>query len=389
MPKHQRVFLFLVLLLLLAAIACQTTLSQPSSEPDTDAIVRDVVATIEAGRAVEIATPDGFVSTQLPPLSRDLEISFVNVYQRANPSVVHIFVYSNQFDVPLGSGSGFVIDSDGYIVTNNHVVAEGDTFEVSFVDGERGEASLIGADVDSDLAVLQVKTLPEGVNPIPLGDSANLDVGQFVIAIGNPFGEAGSMSFGIISALGRTIDSQRAVDGGGRYSLPQVIQTDAAINPGNSGGPLLNLDGEVIGVNSSIFTRSGTNSGVGFSIPVNAVKRITPVLIADGSYTYPYLGISMAGTLDLETQQELELPSTIGVYVTNVVPDTPAAEAGLIGSIGPGGDFIQSIDGNTVRDSSDLISYLVFETEVGQTIELSVLRGDEEIVVPLTLGARP
>jgi 2-alkenal reductase len=322
-------------------------------------------------------------------MSRDLEESFINVYQRINPSVVHIFVYTNQFDVPIGSGSGFVLDNEGHIVTNNHVVATGDEFEVSFADGSRRSADLIGTDVDSDLAVIQVRSLPSNVQPVPLADSAELQVGQFVIAIGNPFGEEGSMSFGIISALGRTIDSQRTIDGGGRYSLPQVIQTDAAINPGNSGGPLLNLDGEVIGVNSSILTRSGTNSGVGFSIPVNAVKRIAPSLISNGSYTYPYLGISMAGSLDLETQQELDLPDTNGVYVTNVVPDTPADRAGLIGEIGPGGDFIRAIDGQRIKDSSELISYLVFETEVGQTIELSVLRDNEEIVVPLILGARP
>ena len=148
-----------------------------------------------------------------------------------------------------------------------------------------------------------------------------------------------------------------------QISLPQVIQTDAAINPGNSGGPLLNLSGEVIGVNSSILTRSGTNAGVGFAIPVNAVKRIAPALIRSGVYEYPYIGISMAGTLDLETQQELGLSTGNGVYVTNVVPDSPANDAGLVGNIGPGGDFILAIDGQPVKDSSELVSYLVFDIE--------------------------
>ncbi len=180
------------------------------------------------------------------------------------------------------------------------------------------------------LGVLKVDDLPENVQPVSLGDSKALQVGQFVVAIGNPFGEAGSMSIGVISGLGRTLESQRIAEGGGRYSLPEVIQTDAAINPGNSGGPLLNLEGEVIGVNSAISTRTGTNSGVGFSIPVNAVKQIVPKLISDGEYVYPYMGIRML-SLDLDLQEQLSLPQTNGAYVTEVTADSPAEDAGLIG----------------------------------------------------------
>ncbi|HQF69881.1 MAG TPA: PDZ domain-containing protein, partial [Promineifilum sp.] len=200
---------------------------------------------------------------------------------------------------------------------------------------------------------------------------------------------------GIVSALGRTLTSDRITEGGGRYSLPQVIQTDAAINPGNSGGPLLNLAGEVIGVNSSIRTSTGTNSGVGFSIPVNAVRRIAPALITNGTYHYTYMGIRMAA-LDLTSQQALGLPQVTGAYVTEVSPNAPAALAGLraggvdeVGELLPGGDLIIAVDGQPIASSDDLISYLVFSTEVGQTINLTIIRDGQQLDVPLTLGQRP
>lgn len=380
----------LIIILVLSAIACQSSINgQPAAEFDNDAIVRAAVATIEAQSPTESHSLAANVTDQSPPLSFELQDRLIDVYKRINPSVVHIFVYSNALNMPLGSGSGFVYDEAGHIVTNNHVVSEGERFEIAFPDGSRQNAVLIGSDVDSDLAVIKVDEMPADVVPVSLGNSSDLEVGEFVIAIGNPFGEISSMSVGIISGLGRTIDSQRPVNGGGRYSLPQVIQTDAAINPGNSGGPLLDLSGAAVGVNSAILTRSGTNSGVGFSIPINAVKRVVPSLIENGTYTYPYIGISMASSLNLETQAELGLSSGNGVYVTNVVAGTPAASAGLVGSLGPGGDFIVAIDGSNVKDSSALISYLVFETEVGQTVDLTVIRDGEEVIIPLTLGARP
>jgi len=388
--------LFTIILLFLTA--CQEPASTLNQEPiiDQDALVNSVVATVVAQLPQQTETPETaeplptVTNEQAVTMDQTLEDQLIDIYRRINPAVVHIFVFDDLegTSLPLGTGSGFVFDREGYIVTNNHVVVEGDSFEVVFADGSHHSAELVGADVDSDLGVLKVDELPDGIVPISLGDSNNLKVGQFVIAIGNPFGEAGSMSVGIISGLGRTLESQRIAEGGGRYSLPEVIQTDAAINPGNSGGPLLNLAGEVVGVNSAISTRTGTNSGVGFSIPVNAVRQIVPQLIADGVYVYPYIGVRML-TLNLDLQEQLDLKQATGAYVTEVTENSPAAAASLIGANGPGGDLIVAVDGNEVLSSDDLIAYLVFETEVGQTVDLTVLRDGEEKLIPLTLGERP
>lgn len=396
---RQHPIILIILLLLGTAVACQLSGAAPAAEGiDTDAIVQEAVATIEAqlpDPAPQSSAPE-VANSSFDALELDLQDAFINIYAQVNPAVVHIRVSTDQqdFNIPLGTGSGFLYDSDGHIVTNNHVVTDGDSFEVVFADGSRSEATVVGTDVDSDLAVIKAKKLPEGIQPVTLADSATIQVGQFVAAIGNPFDETGSMSIGIISGLGRTLQSQRVADGGGRYSLPQVIQTDAAINPGNSGGPLLNINGEVIGVNSAILTRTGTNSGVGFSIPVNAVKRIVPSLIANGVYTYPFIGISM-WDLDIDWQKQFDLPQSSGAYITEVVTGSPATAAGLIASGNdgrvplPGGDLIIAINDHQVIDSDDLISYLVFETEAGQTIDLTIIRDKEELIVPLTLGERP
>ncbi len=379
-----------IIFLALTAVACQLSSAQPLTTVDTDAIVQEVVATIQAQQPTPAALSPNITNTNFESVDLELETALINLYQRVNPAVVHIrvFVENQEFTIPLGTGSGFVYDIEGHIVTNNHVVADGDSFEVVFSDGTQSKAVIVGTDVDSDLAVIKVEQLPSGVQPVPLADSTAVQVGEFVAAIGNPFDETGSMSIGIVSGLGRTLESQRVAEGVGRFSLPQVIQTDAAINPGNSGGPLLNLNGEVIGVNSNILTRTGTNSGVGFSIPVNAVKRVVPAIIVNGSYTYPYIGIRML-SVDTTWQEELETTQSTGAYVTDVSIGTPAEEAGLIGQEGPGGDLIIGINGRTILSSDDLISYLVFETEVGQTVDLTIIRNKEEMTIPLTLGARP
>lgn len=234
--------------------------------------------------------------------------------------------------------------------------------------------------------------LPQGVTALHLGDSDELLIGQLVVAIGNPFGEQGSMTLGIVSGLGRSLPSQRDRAVGSTYSLSQVIQTDAPINPGNSGGPLLDLDGEVVGVNAAIASQTGENSGVGFSIPVSAVRLIVPALIKDGSYAYPYIGASFASEISLDDVELLALPQTQGAYVVTVTPGSPADQAGLLAAgdaTGRGGDLIVAIDGQPVQDFSDLNSYLIFHTSVGQTIDLTVLRDGAQLTIPLTLGTRP
>ena len=389
-------FLFIVILAL-SALACQAlSIDQPvtiSQAPSQQELVDQAVATVMAQLPQATVMPS-VTTGQAAPLSTDIEGALVELYKRVNPSVVHIYVLDEQSFV-IGTGSGFVYDDLGHIVTNNHVVTGAQGLEVVFSDGTRRSAEVVGTDVDSDLAVIRIESLPEGVGSIPLGDSDNVQVGQFVVAIGNPFDETGSLSLGVISGLGRSLSSDRIAEGGGRYSLPQVIQTDAAINPGNSGGPLLNLAGEVVGVNSAIRTSTGTNSGVGFSIPVNAVRRVIPALIAEGVYHYPYIGIRMS-PLDLASQQEMGLPQAAGAYVIDITPNSPAQRAGLIASgfndtVGliPGGDLIIAVDGRPIAGPDDLISFLVFNAEVDQTIMLTVIRGGEQIELPLTLAERP
>jgi len=358
---------------------------QTSSDTvDIDEIIRAVVATLEP-RLIQ-QNPTVQISNQADALANeeDLQETLIDLYRRSNPSVVYILTN-------VGSGSGFVYSDEGYVVTNNHVIEDSPAYEIVFANGERRRGDLIGRDVDSDLAVLDVEDLPTGVEPLPLAGADDIQVGQFVVAIGNPFGEQGSMSLGIVSGLDRSIRSRRTTSAGGGYTLPEVIQTDAPINPGNSGGPLFNLDGEVVGVNSAIASTTGANTGVGFAIPVAAVRQIIPHLIADGGYEYPYLGVSFVDQLSLADQQALDLPSTLGVYVLTTTQDGPADKAGMRGAStnSRGGDLIVRLDDVEVKDFSDLNSYLVFNTMVGQTIKVTVLRGDQEIVLDVMLGARP
>ena len=354
---------------------------------DTEAIAATVLAEVNAQLAQQTSSPVVSSNNSVMALASDtLQSALINVYQQTNPSVVYIIVPQ------IGSGSGFVYSDDGYIVTNNHVVEDGRSYEVVFANGERMAATLIGADIDSDLAVLKVDELPTGVTALPLADLNTVQVGEFVVAIGNPFGEQGSMSLGIVSALGRSLPSQRDLGSGSSYSLPEVIQTDAPINPGNSGGPLLNLNGEVIGVNSAIASTTGTNSGVGFAIPVSAIRQIVPSLISEGSYTYPYMGVGFDDEVSLDEQDIYGLGQTQGAYVLSVTTGSPADKAGLRAAnpnTGQGGDLVIAIDGQTINDFADLNSYLVFNTTVGQTIDVTILRNGTETTLQLTLGERP
>jgi 2-alkenal reductase len=375
----------------MTGLAC--SLSSNNNSNENGNIATATATVVDPGSPNLAVDPPPVIPAQNQGFSPELESALINLYQRTNPSVVHILVYLSLSDVlPLGSGSGFVYDNTGHIVTNNHVVEDGVVYEVVFWDGSRRRAEVVGRDVDSDLAVIKVDSLPEGSSPLPLGNSDQIQVGEFVVAIGNPFGEQGSMAMGIISGLSRSLESQRALeDPTLRYSLPEVIQTDAPINPGNSGGPLVNLRGEVLGVNSAIRSTTGVNSGVGFSIPVNAVRRIIPSLIANGSYVYSYMGVQIR-SLNLNLQERFELPQVTGAYVVGTTPGGPADESDLISaneSDGRGGDLIIAVDGQPILDTEQLIAFLVFNTEVGQTINLTVLRGNETVNVPLTLGARP
>jgi S1-C subfamily serine protease len=353
--------------------------------------------------------PTSFVPTPLPAsaggaLSEE-EALLENLYLRVNPAVVNITVSGGDASQPteLGSGSGFVIDEKGHIVTNNHVVAEATELEVTFSDGRVAMAKVVGADPYSDLAVIKVDAPDNWLAPVELGDSDAIKVGQRVVAIGNPFGLQGSMTLGIVSALGRTLpaDQQSAQDGG-FFQNPQIIQTDAAINPGNSGGPLLDIRGRVIGVNAAIRTDNGTraNSGVGFAIPVNTVKRVAPQLIEKGSVSYPYLGVTSDNRFSIaELAVAVKLPVEHGVLVSSVTPDGPADQAGLRGSnttarvrgvqVAVGGDIIIAIDGTEIHDFDAMITYLVNHTQVGQTVTVTIVRDGQEQQVKVKLGERP
>lgn len=357
--------------------------------------------------------------TPIPPAildSADAEEKLVaSIYERVAPSVVHIRVVQHvsgvqpprveipgwpDFEFPpedyysRGEGSGFVWDTSGHIVTNYHVVQNAEKVEVIFFDGVTVPAEVIGTDPDSDLAVLRVDRPAEALRPVELGDSDAVFVGQRAIAIGNPFGQEWTLTVGVVSALGRTLPS-----GTSQFSIPEMIQTDAAINPGNSGGPLLDGNGRVIGVNTMIISNFQVSSGVGFAIPVNIVKRVVPVLIEEGHYTYAWLGIR-GRALERGIAEAMGLaPEQRGALVIEVVQGSPAARAGLRGSsktikldgasVEIGGDVIVAIDDQPVRSMDDLIVYLVKETRPGQKVTLTILREGREQRIEVTLGERP
>ncbi len=376
------VLLLITLALLAGALAC-TALTTPVTPSETTSTSPELQKLVQEEVARQLATrmPVTYGSALL---DGDLQTTLIQLYARVNPAVVYIIT-------DVGSGSGFVYDTEGHIVTNNHVVANSSQYEVVFSDGTRQAGTLVGADADSDLAVLKVDQLPAGVTPLPLAEQ-DVQVGQFVVAIGNPFGEQGSMTFGIVSGLGRSLPSQRTALGGSTYVLPMVIQTDAPINPGNSGGPLVNLAGEVVGINAAIATLTGTGSGVGYSIPALAVKRIVPALIQEGKYTYPYMGVLFDGDLSLEDMQTYGLTQTAGAYVLSVTAGSPAEKAGLRGTdpvTRRGGDLVIALDDVQVRNFGDLNAYLVFHCSVGQTVQVTVIRDGKTVTLPLKLGARP
>lgn len=366
-----------------AGVPATTDMTQPRT-------VRSVIEPLESTLPVD--TPSVQPNTVTVSVE-GLEEVLTTLYRRTNSAVVYILVADSEMSpfVAGSSGSGFVYRGDGLIVTNSHVTSVGDVYEVVFWNGERQRAELVGADVDSDLAILRVPALPDGVRPLRLTENP-VEVGQLVVAIGSPFGEQGSMSLGIVSGLGRSLPSQRMLSSGSTYALPEVIQTDAPINPGNSGGPLLNLAGEVIGVNAAIASVTGVNSGVGFAIPAAVARRVVPALIEKGEVVYPYLGAIFDNNLTLAKQALYDLPQVQGAYVLDVVPGGPADQAGVVPAdprTGKGGDLIIAIDGRPVNSFSDLNAYLVLEAAVGDTVGMTVFRGGQKVDLTVTLGRRP
>lgn len=331
----------------------------------------------------------------------DLESTVESIYKQVNPSVVNIEVVLPVSLFNPGGGalaSGFVWDTAGHIVTNNHVVDGATRITVSFYDGTIVDASLVGADPDSDLAVIKVDPSAIQLQPVRLADSTKVRVGQLAIAIGNPFGLQGTLTVGFVSAVARTLPANVNATGP-TYSIPDIIQTDAAINPGNSGGVLLDNTGKVIGVTQSITSASGTSAGVGFAIPSEIVQKVVPALITAGHYDHPYLGIS-AASLDPDLARAMNLnPSQRGALVETVTAGSPADKAGLRASntrvtingqrASVGGDVIIAVDDQTVKSSADLITILAVSGSVGQTVTLTVLRDGQQVRVPVTLGARP
>ena len=338
----------------------------------------------------------------------NIEQALINIYQATIPSVVDIEVTqrvtlgtANRFGggsgdlFRRGEGSGFVWDEAGHIVTNYHVVEDAETVKVIFAGGASTAAEVIGVDPEADLAVLKVNLPASELQPLILGDSDALQVGQLTVAIGNPYGQDFTMTSGIVSAVGRTIPSS-----GSSFSIPEVIQTDAAINPGNSGGPLLNRHGEVVGINTMILSDSGSSDGVGFAIPINIARQVVPTLIKGEEYEYAWLGIIGTSLTD-EVTQAMNLPAgTQGTLIIDVVQNGPADQAGLrssrevltmAGQEYPyGGDIIIAIQGDQVTGMDDLISYLVENTRPADQVALSILRsGGEREDVSVTLGARP
>ena len=331
----------------------------------------------------------------------DIEATLESVYAQNNPSVVNIQVILPATLDNVGGaalGSGFVWDNSGHIVTNNHVVDGATSITVTFYDGTIVQASLVGADPDSDLAVIKVNTNDVQLHPVTMADSTQLQVGQLAIAIGNPFGLQGTMTVGFVSSLGRLLPTNENV-AGPTYSISDIIQTDAAINPGNSGGVLLDDTGKVIGVTSSIATTSGTSAGVGFAIPSAIVQQVVPALINTGHYDHPYLGVSVISlSPDIASAMNL-LSSQRGALVETVTTGSPADKAGLQASqnqvtingqqLFVGGDVVVAYNDQAVKSSDDLVTFLARSGSVGQTVTLTILRDGKQTQVQVTLGVRP
>ena len=320
-------------------------------------------------------------------------LSLIEIFEKSESGVVRVNVQrSETVDGTNGLGSGFVFDKKGHIITNAHVVVDAKKVVVTFLDGRSYNAEIIGVDEFTDLAVIKVNADLVLLHPLALGDSSNLKVGEPIAAIGNPFGLSGSMTSGIVSQLGRLLPS------GSGYSIPDVIQTDAAINPGNSGGPLLNMRSEIVGINTAIQSATGEFTGVGFAIPSQTIAKIVPTLIEKGEYKHPWIGIS-GRDIDPDLAKVLGLKDAVGFLIVTVVENSPASKAGLIGSektievqgvnYPMGGDIILSVDGIDVRKIDDILIHLQRAKSVGDEMVLEILRDNRTTNVTIVLQERP
>lgn len=330
---------------------------------------------------------------QVTPIATKNDLTLTQLFEQAESGVVRVTVDRAEGSGRSGVGSGFVYDAKGNLITNAHVVQDSQKITVTFLDGSSYKAQVVGIDLFTDIAVIKVEVDPSLMHPLSIGDSSSLKVGEAVAAIGNPFGLSGSMTAGIVSQLGRILPSQ---DSG--FSIPDVIQTDAAINPGNSGGPLLNMKGEVIGINTAIQSATGEFSGVGFAVPARTISKIVPQLITEGTYHHPWMGIA-GRDIDPDLASVLGLEEAKGFLIITVVEDSPADKAGLHGSNETvevdgvsyqiGGDMIVSVDRKEVRKIDDILVHLQREKAVGDNMVLQVLRDGRVSDFTLILEERP
>ena len=333
------------------------------------------------------------IQIKKPISSYSKNLSLSEIFEKSESGVVRVNVQrANSVDGVGGIGSGFVFDKKGHIITNAHVVNDATKVVVTFLDGRSYNAEIIGVDEYTDIAVIKVNADFSLLQPVLLGDSSNLKVGEQIAAIGNPFGLSGSMTSGIVSQLGRLLPS----DAG--YSIPDVIQTDAAINPGNSGGPLLNMMGGVVGINTAIQSNTGSNTGVGFAIPSQTVAKIVPTLIEKGEYKHPWIGVS-GRDIDPDMAKVMKLKDAVGFLIVTVVDDSPASKAGLIGSEKTilvegvnypiGGDVILAVDGIDVRKIDDILIHLQRAKSIGDEMVLDILRDNRTTTITIILQERP
>jgi S1-C subfamily serine protease len=360
-------------------------------------IVLSTLTAQNSSMALQNTTVGSSTADTLTPPSTSLNTIFKQVENSTVQVTSKIPTPSNPLTPPSQNatalGSGFVYDKLGRIITNNHVVGDAKIVDVTFVDGSRYTAKVIGTDIYSDIAVLQIiENLTQPLNPLAVGDSSKLVIGDPVIAIGNPFGLSGTMTTGIVSAVGRLLPAAAAFG----FSIPDVIQTDAPINPGNSGGPLLNMQGQVIGINTAITSDTDTFSGIAFAVPSSTITRIVPTLIEKGNYTHPYIGLAGA-TLTSDLAETIAgLPSNFkGILVDTITKYGPADKAGIHGSTTDqyskkhGGDIIVAVDGHNVTKIDDLISYIEEHKSVGNSITFTVYRNGHTVDLKTTLTARP